>query len=204
MIDLLREIFTSNAGSFGFVFALFMVIFYAIYKITKFKTSIEVEHGTFGKRVDKIEANTDHIKEEIIKIKGLFASNFPSFDPYLQSQSPVRLTSKGITVAQEINIESRIANNWNHIFEFIDESVTNKNAYDIQQFCIEQATVNLSSLLTKIDVNEIKLYAFKTGKPVEAFGGVIGITIRDAYFKHKGIDVLDVDKHDPDKQHAPK
>jgi len=200
MLELLREIFTSDAGSIGLIFALFMLIFLSIYKIATFSTKIVVEHGAFGKRVDKIEKNTDDIKEEVMKVKAIITTKFSFPDPFLQAHSPVRLTQLGIDVAKELDIEKRISSNWENILALVDKNVTNKNAYDIQQFCIEQATFNLSTLISEKDVEDIKLLAFKKGRPIESFGGVIGVIIRDAYFKHKNIDVSDVDKHDPDKR----
>ena len=69
MTDFLREIFKSDAGFFGFVFAVPIVICYAIHYITKFATKISAELDLFSKRINKMEANTDRIKEDIVVIK---------------------------------------------------------------------------------------------------------------------------------------
>jgi hypothetical protein len=37
----------------------------------------------------------------------------------------------------------------------------------------------------------------KEGRAVESFGGLIGVIIRDAYFKEKGIQIDEVDKNNP-------
>jgi hypothetical protein len=195
MLDLLREILKSDAGSFGFVFAVCGAICYSIYYITKFATKIDTEHGLFSKRIDKIEDNTDKIKENIILIKA--AMKIPLSDSYTQSQSPVTLNPKGREIARRLGIEKMVASNWEHIFQYIEKSVKDKNAYDIQQFCIERATVNLLEFFTEEDVRAIKSVAFNEGRTVESFGSLIGVIIRDAYFEKKGILVDEVDKNDP-------
>jgi hypothetical protein len=197
MLDFLREIFKSDAGSFGFVFGVFGAICYAVYYITKFATKIDTEHGLFSKRIDKIEDNTDKIKENIILIKAAMKIALP--DSYTQSQSPVSLTQRGKEMADKLDVERRVAANWEHIFQYIEKSVKDKNAYDIQQFCIERATVNLLEFLTEEDVRDIKLVAFNEGRAVESFGGLIGVIIRDAYFKKKKIQIDEVDKSEPQK-----
>ncbi|MDR1456068.1 MAG: hypothetical protein LBJ01_10485 [Tannerella sp.] len=53
MLDLLREIFISDAGSFGFVFALLAFAGFAIHYITRSAAKIYTEHGVFAKRMAK-------------------------------------------------------------------------------------------------------------------------------------------------------
>jgi hypothetical protein len=197
MLDFLRDIFKSDAGSFGFVFGVFGVICYAIYYITKFATKINTEHGMFSRRIDKIENNTDKIREDIIIIRAAMRT---TADSYTWSQSPVSLTQKGREMADKLKIDERVTLSWDRIFQYIEESVKDKNAYDIQQFCIERATINLLEFFTKEDVREIKIVAFKEGRSVESFGGLIGVIIRNAYFKQKGIDIDEVDRCDPQKK----
>ncbi|MDR2448741.1 MAG: hypothetical protein LBD52_02135 [Prevotellaceae bacterium] len=197
MLDLLRDVFKSDAGSFGFVFALVCLVIYVVHRVTKFTTKIETEHGEFAKRVDKIESNTDKIKEDLILIRASILSKVSLTE--IQSQSPLSLTTAGSSLAKELNIDTRIASNWGKIEAYVDANVHDKNAYDIQQFCIEKSTIDLSLFLSDSDIREIKLIAFNKGRSIESFGSVIGITIRDAYFKHKGIDIGEVDKNDPTK-----
>jgi hypothetical protein len=196
MMDILRDIIKSDAGSFGFIATILIAIFYAIYYITKFVTKINTEHGTFSGRIDKIEKNTDQIREDIIFIR---ATMRVTSDSFTKSQSPVSLTSKGEEMANELNIRERVALNWDRIFQCIEESVKDKNAYDIQQFCIERSMINLLDFFTEKDVREIKLIAFNEGRRVESFGGLIGVVIRDMYFDKKGIDIDEVDRNDPQK-----
>jgi hypothetical protein len=199
MLDLLRDILSSDAGSFGFVFGLFCIICYAIYYITKFATKINTEHDVFSRRIDKIENNTDKIKEDIIIIRAGMRTMRTDADSYTQSKSPVSLTQKGIEMAGKLKINERVKLNWDSILRHIEHNVKDKNAYDIQQFCIERATINLLEFFTEEDVREIKIVAFQEGRSVESFGGLIGVIIRDVYFSQKGIDINEVDKNDPQK-----
>jgi hypothetical protein len=195
MLDLLRDIFKSDAGSFGFVFAIIAAICYAVYYITRFATKISTEHDMFSKRIDRIEKNTDAIKENIIIVRAEL--KLRSSDSYTQSQSPVRLTAEGREMADKLDVERRVASNWEHIFQYIEKSVKDKNAYDIQQFCMERSTVDLSEFFTEDDVRDMKHIAFNEGRPVESFGELTGIIIRDAYFEKKGILIDEVDKNAP-------
>jgi hypothetical protein len=196
-MDFFWSILKSDAGSFGFVCGIFLAVCYAVHYITKFVTKINTEHGMFYKRIDSIENHIDQIKEDIILIRATM--KIPLSDSYTQSKSPVTLTEKGVEMAKKLDIERRVASNWEHIFQYIERNVKDKNAYDIQQFCIERATVNLLEFFTEEDVRDIKLVAFKEGKSVESFGGLIGVIIRDAYFKAKEIRIDEVDKNDPKK-----
>jgi hypothetical protein len=197
MVETIEKILGSPVGSFSFVLGIMILVGWVIYYVTKFTTKITTDHGILAKRVDKIESNTDKIKEELIVIRASLLSGVPVRE--IQSQSPISLTTAGLDTAKELDIDARIANNWGKIVSYIDSNVKDKNAYDIQQFCVEKATVNLSNFLSENDIREIKLIAYNKGRAIETFGGVIGITVRDAYFRHKGIAVEDVDKTNPNK-----
>jgi hypothetical protein len=207
MFDLLRDILKSDAGSFGFVAATLALIGYGIYYVTKFTTKIGVEHGETEKRATRIEEATDKLKDSVVSIKGdlaviktylnMLLHSRTGDEPFTLSQSPVSLTQKGKAMAERLKIESRVAANWDRIYAFIEKNVKDKNPYDIQQFCIERATVNLLGFFTEEDVREIKQVAFEEGVSVELFGSLIGVVIRDAYFREKGINANEVDVHTP-------
>lgn len=195
------------------MFGLVILSAYAIHKVTKFITLIQIGRSTSEQRanatdvrVDKIEhdikdikADIATIKTDITVIKGVvtaikeaLVSIAPS-GTYIQSFSPLSLTNKGISVNNELHLASRIADNWEEIERCIDSHVKDKNAYDIQQFCIKQATADLSMFLPDSDISDIKAFAYKEGTSVESFGGLIGVIIRDTYFKHHKIGTKEVD-----------
>lgn len=195
--ELIKEILGSSAGSFGFVVFVLILIGWVIYKITKFTTSWSMKE----KGLDKLESKVDTLSSDISYIKTqLNLLNTNSTGSLVQSHSPISLTEKGKRIAEEMQIEKIIANNWDNIFNYVDECVQSKNAYDIQQFCIETSTVSLDKLFTETDLNTIKMFAYNAGKPLGYYGGMIGVLIRDKYFEQKGITPESVDEFNPNKQ----
>ncbi|OAV69397.1 hypothetical protein Barb6XT_00511 [Bacteroidales bacterium Barb6XT] len=184
--------------------------------------AVDVRLDKFEIRVDKIEHDIKDIKTDVnmlkvdiamvkgdvTMIKGVVTAikealvNIAPSGTYIQSLSPLSLTSKGISVNNELHLASRIADNWEEIERCIDGRVKDKNAYDIQQFCIKQATADLSMFLPDSDISDIKAFAYNKGTSVESFGGLIGVIIRDAYFKHHKIDTKEVNGNDSDKKSA--
>ena len=98
-----------------------------------------------------------------------------------------------------MGINEIIANNWDNIYDLI-ESQRLRNAYDIQQFCIETATVGLDRLFCREDVDKIKNFAYNAGQQTAFYGSMIGVIIRDKYFEAKGIQPSEVDENDPDRK----
>ncbi|OAV74539.1 hypothetical protein Barb7_01953 [Bacteroidales bacterium Barb7] len=80
MFDLLRDVLKSDAGTFGFVFSFVVLSVYAVYKITKFKTVIEIEHGALEKRVDRMESNIE-IRDAYFKHNKIDTKRVDSNDP---------------------------------------------------------------------------------------------------------------------------
>jgi len=75
--------------------------------------------------------------------------------------------------------------------------ISDKNAYDIQQFCIEGVSVEPEKFIDSAGLTTIKNYAFKQGNPLQLYTRMIGVIIRDKYLKIKGISIDEIDKHDP-------
>lgn len=201
--DILKDILGSSAGSFGFVFFTLSLIGWVIYKITTFITvwrmkekeldKLEDRTNKQGVKVDilddkynRVEAKVDNLAKDVMYIKThleLRDSRLPG--NLVQSHSPVSLTDEGKRVAEELGVATMIEQNWQRIYEYISNNVNSDNAYDIQQFCIETATVLLDKLFTTEDVNKIKTYAYNAGMPLGYYGAMIGVMIRDKYLEKK-------------------
>lgn len=201
MWELLRDILSSPSGSFATVIGigalLIWIVHFCTKKITKHECTIENSQGQVG----KLENNIDAIKSDISYIKGmigLIQNNAPN--SLVRSHSPISLTEKGIAIAEEIGIERMIASNFDEIVKFIEQGTLSRNAYDIQQFLIETATINPEKFFSKENMDIIKQYAFNAGQNLAYYGGMIGVIIRDKYFARKGIDANEVDRHDPSQQ----
>jgi len=200
MFDLLNGILTSPAGSFGFVFALLALAFWMIHWVTKKVTEINAEHGGFKKSVDKIEISIDNIRQDISYLKGSFdVFKNSKGDKLFQSQSPVALTNSGLKVAEELKADEIIGRTWDTIFRLLENDISDKNAYDIQQYCIEKISIEPEKFFDKEDIKILKSYAFKEGNPLQLYTRLLGILIRDRYLIAKGISLSEIDKHDPGK-----
>lgn len=224
LFDILKEILGSPAGSFGFVFFVLALIAWVIHKVTEFITvwrmkekelcGLEERTNKQGVKVDilddkynRLETKVDNLAKDVMYIKTdisyikthleLRDSRLPG--NLVQSHSPVSLTDEGKRVAEELGVAAMIEQNWQCIYEYISNNVNSDNAYDIQQFCIETATVLLGKLFTAEDVSKIKTYAYNAGMPLGFYGGMIGVLIRDRYFKQKDINTKAVDDFDPNK-----
>lgn len=190
------------AGSFAFVFAIMVGVIFVCVFVTRFTTYHKVHSERDREDVHSVKSKMDAITTDISIIKGtlvLLSRNSGELNP-TQAHSPVSLTEFGRQLADRMNLEERISNNWDKIYSFLETNLQSKNAYDIQQYCIDTASVYPERFFSNEDVEFLKNFAYKEGKPLVYYGSMIGVMIRDAYFRHKGIDIADIDKHDPAKQ----
>lgn len=137
----IRDILGSPAGSFAFVAGILYLSGWVIAKISSVSTDWQARKAG----IDKLENKVDSISTDLQFIKATLEvmQNFaPDSKKYTKSHSPVSLTPLGQDVAKRMNIEQRVAENWEKIWTLIDNSAIDKNAYDIQQFCIETARLN--------------------------------------------------------------
>ncbi len=195
-VELIREILGSAAGSFGFVLFMLLLAGWVIYKITKYTTEWTCKLDA----VKELSDNLKKAKEDILYIKTkleIFSANMPN--GLTQSHSPIGLSEKGKEIAEKMGIAQMIATNWENIRSYIEANAKTKNAYDIQQLCIESATISLDKLFDIETVDKIKEFAFNNGQPLAYYGSMIGVLIRNKYFEVKGIAIGEIDEHDPNR-----
>lgn len=195
-MEMLKEILTSNGGAFAVVFAVLYAVGQLLMKFSEWRVKAE----EVSKKGEKFEDKIDTIMSDMHYIKGtldLLKNGMPN--ALTQAHSPVSLTPKGKEVADQMGVAEMVARNWDKIETLIDAKVEFKNAYDIQQFCIEKATVALESFFCAQDVNNIKKFAYDNGQPLALYGSMIGVIIRDKYFEVKKIPLEKVDETDPNK-----
>lgn len=195
-MEMLRDIITSNGGAFAVVFAVLWAVGYSLMKFTEWRCKVEQSDN----RTSKVESDIETIKADIHYIKGTLdiLKNSASFS-LTQAHSPISLTLRGQEVAKQMGIVDMVARNWGKIESCIDSKVAFKNAYDIQQFCIEKATIALDVFFSPVDVDAIKRFAYDNGQPLAFYGSMIGVIIRDKYFEIKRIPLGKVDESDPNK-----
>jgi hypothetical protein len=193
MVDLLKDIIRSPAGSFGSVAALFGLAFWLVHWITKKVVAITSAHDRLTISVEKMEENFEKMREDIVYLKVNFDVIKDIFHPLSQARSPLSLTEQGKKIAEELEATEAIVRSWSKIYADLEENIAGKNAYDIQQYCVETATVDLSRFISDADLDKVKMYAFNHGKPLAYYAPVFAIPIRDQYFKQKGINISEVD-----------
>lgn len=201
VFEVIRLILASPVGSFGFGFGMVVLGGGLIYYITKEVTKIKTEHGETIRTLDKVSDSIDVVKQEILYLKADIYSmkirmEIPDSD-IAQSHSPIALTEKGKDLCAKMKAELYVAGNWERISANIDGSVKGRNAYDIQQYCIDTAAVFPERFFRKEDIDAMKLFAFQVGRSYPQLSIIPAILIRDRYFKENSIDVGDVDLHSP-------
>lgn len=157
----------------------------------------KVEHKV-NVHSEKIDQRMDEIRRDIAYLKvtmDIYKSG--SSHALAQSHSPVSLTELGIKLADELGTQKMIARNWDRILALLEQNVGKSNAYDVQQFCIETATVELEQFLDAQSIEVMKEYAFKNGRPLAYYAPLFAIPIRDKYLEIRGIAVSEIDRHAP-------
>ena len=209
MIDLLREALNSPAGSFSFIFSIMMLGGLIIFYVTRTMTKIITEHGQFNKRMDKTEdahekrmdkteASIDLIKADIVIIKADISEMKGVINARLGStvsrkRSPEVLTEEGEKIVSDYHLDVMVHNNWDRISAAIN-SLGTRNQYDLQEFCFYTAYLDTENIkeakfFSEKDIDKLKIVAYKTGYPLVIITKVImGILIRDRYFKENTID----------------
>ncbi|MDR1417092.1 MAG: hypothetical protein LBJ57_06720 [Prevotellaceae bacterium] len=209
MVNLVKELLLSPAGSFASVFSLFVLAFYLVHWITKkvteirtsqekIESSVDSIYRRMDGRIDKIEAHINDIRKDM----AILSAKVDVFqtEKVAQRKSPISLTDLGLSLSEDLKAKDMIAKNWNKIWANLELNIHNKNAYDIQQYIFDTATISLDEFLDKNDVDAIKTFAYKEGRPLAFYAMVFAIPIRDRYLKQKGIDIAAVDNGDPNSK----
>ncbi len=118
----------------------------------------------------------------------------------VQAHSPINLTQKGLELKDELKLDHFIDANWANTCSYIESHSISKNPYDIQQLCFDYTISNTTDVVTSEGADILKSKAFEIGIPSINLLQVVSIVIRDRYFKEHGLNLADVDKHDPDQQ----
>jgi len=208
MIDLIKQILGSQAGSLGFVFGIMFLGGWLIHFVTKKTTLIDSDHNmlretnkrieqNFTEAASKIERNVDETRRDLVYLKGTIDILIAGSKPLTQSKSPISLTEYGLEISAKLKADEIIAKNWEKIFKVLEENICDKNAYDIQTYCMEAVAVEPEKFFDKQSLDGIKLYAFKEGKSFQYYSGVFSVLIRDKYLQIKNIDISEVDANDP-------
>lgn len=202
MLKLIQTLFENPAGGFGTMFALVLAVFWVVSFVSRKIGEHSETVREMKRKTDKSEDRFEKLREDMGFIKSklmIFEEKLTGVDALTASHSPISLTALGKKVAEEMGAECLIANDFEKIVSVIDGSGAG-NPYDIQQFCIETATSFPERFFSPESLNRLKNFAYGKGHLLPAYGTMLGVMIRDAYFRRKEIDVVLVDKHDPVKK----
>ena len=150
------------------------------------------EHRSAGTRMTKVEVSVEYLQKSLDSLtKGLQGNNKLILDSFTLNHSPLSITEKGREMMQRLGVEEMFKRNWERIDRYIDENVKDKNAYDVDQFCMEQAVVFPENFLSKEEVNVLKDDAYKEGLSLTSYMRVIAVLSRNKYLAEHNIGILD-------------
>jgi len=104
-----------------------------------------------------------------------------------QTRSPLNITEKGWEKVRSLGMEGMLDNNWDRIKGLIDDGVKDKNAYDIDRYCIEQSVVYPEKFLAPKEILALKNDAFREGLTLTSYMKIIAVLSRDRYFETIGL-----------------
>lgn len=192
MIELVRDILGSVGGSFAVVSSLILIVAWGIMALTRKITQHEDMVKYSSKSIGNLEDKVHLILKDLAYIKGTIQVIQSGAPTLIQSHSPISLTELGRKKSEEMGVADMIARDWEKIEAAVASGTSGKNPAEIQQYCIETATVTPEAFLSPENVARISKTAFSEGRPLGYYGGMLGVMIRDAYFARHGIDITDV------------
>lgn len=196
--ELIKSFLLSPFGSFGFGVGLVLAVMFLVYWVTKHTTCIKKDHSILYSQLHESHSYIDDIRRDISYIKGtidMMQRNYT--DGLTQRNSPISLTELGKKEVVDFGLDRIVERNWDTIYHQMELDVASKNPYDVQTYCIETAATEPEKFFTQNDILMIKEIAFKKGLALMSYTNILGVLIRDKYFKQKNIKIEEIDKHDP-------
>lgn len=144
--------------------------------------------------VTRIETSITYLTKAIDNAMNTFQQQNIKTDGFTQTHSPLSITKQGWAMVERLGVKKMFEENWPRVRELIDNGVADKNAYDIDDFCVKQAVVFPEKFLTADNLSVLKDDAFKNGLTLTSYMKVIAVMARDEYFKEKGINIEDMAK----------
>lgn len=219
-----KEIFDFISATFGISAAVTLAVIivaiwltqYVTKKVTQFRCehdTIKEKHNEHDKKVrdmdsdlsfckaslksaEKIVEDLGEIRRDLSYLKGTIDIIKGGSNPLMASHSPISLTEEGKKVVAEMDGSKIIDSNWDKI-NYALTLAGEKTPYDIQQFCIESVSVEPERYFSPLDLDRIKNFAFSKGQPLQLYLRVLGLLIRDRYFREHNIPLSEIDNTEP-------
>jgi hypothetical protein len=161
----------------------------------------------FAFRIGAIKTTIENTEKISIEIKNDFKDLLPRFvivesrvndlwsTKITQQNSPRYLNPVGEKILKDSNVNLLIDEHYQEILTKVKE-LSPGNAYQAEQDIIK----SVQGLILDPDCqNKLENSAFQTGQSVSTILFVGAIYIRDKILKEIGLDVSDIDKHNPEK-----
>ena len=148
------------------------------------------EHRDMESRMARVETSVEYLQRSLDSLtKGLQGNNKLILDSYTLNHSPLSISEKGRQMMQRVGMGDMFDKNWNRIEHLIDEGVEDKNAYDIDQFCMEQAVVFPEKFLGREDISVLKDDAYKEGLSLTSYMRVVAVLARNRYLDEHPLEI---------------
>ena len=98
----------------------------------------ESSYHNLDKTVAGMQASLEYISRVVTEYEDV-RKDSGSF--FTQTHSPLSLSESGKKMILQLGLDKALDEHWNNIKKIIDEDVTDKTTYDIQQYCMEQTVV---------------------------------------------------------------
>ena len=148
------------------------------------------EHRDMNTRLTRVETSVEFLQKSVEDLtKNLQVGDKKLIlGSYTQSRSPLSITDKGREMMQRVGMGEMFERNWDRIERLINEGVEDKNAYDIDQFCMEQAVVFPGKFLGREDIGVLKDDAYEQGMSLTSYMRVVAILARNRYLEEHPVE----------------
>lgn len=205
MYELIEKVFTSPAGSCGVAFAAVASFVCVAFRLYGRLERMKAEHGHVRATCGDLKVRMDALSEAVHAMRGdiqyvkstvdsmMNAKQRGDASPLVQAHSPLSLTESGKAAASAMGAEAAIGANWETIRAKVGAEAASDNPYDIQTYCLERIPVAPGDFLSERDLSAMKLYAYDNGRTLFDCMKVVGILVRDAYLRERGIPLSALD-----------
>lgn len=190
-------------ATLSFIIAILLVsIFHSLWLSQVLKTngkereknreSVEQIVTQTHRKMDHIEQNLEKFNDDIFQIKYSIQLHLKNLDSVYFYKDPISLTKIGRETSFKLNLDHLVANNWEKIHRQLKAHIFSNTPYDIQEYCIETATLRLNKLLSPEEIKKLKLIAYNNGENMYSYSLIIAILIRDNYLKTENISTSEI------------
>lgn len=138
-----------------------------------------------GLAVESLKTSIEYLNKNLERINTQLSNGNAALT---QQHSPLSISPRGWEVVKRLGIDKMFTKNWPRIKQMIDEQVGHKNAYDINEYCIQHAVVYPERFLQPDEIDTIKKDAYAQGLALMDYMKVIAVMARDKYLEENGIE----------------